>query len=141
MSTHPFNEDALKRYFQKNDRYAALSDIELIAVAPGRATAKMTVHPHHLNGLGTVHGGAIFTLADFAFAVASNSHGTMAVLINCSASYMKAAAAGILWAEAKELSRNHKLGAYTVEIKDDAGDLVAQLQCLAYRKRDRLPLD
>lgn len=28
----------------------------------------MTLHPHHLNGYGTVQGGAIFTLADFVFA-------------------------------------------------------------------------
>jgi acyl-CoA thioesterase len=47
----------------------------------GRAQAKMTLQPHHCNALGTVHGGAIFTLADFAFAAASNSHGTVAVAL------------------------------------------------------------
>jgi len=139
MTSHPFNEDAVKCYF-KNDRYAELSNIELLTAAPGQATAKMTLHPHHLNGLGTVHGGAIFTLADFTFAVAANSHGTMAVLINGSGTFMKAALTGTLWAEAWELSKNHKLGTYTVAIKDDAGDLVAQFQGLAYRKKDRLPV-
>jgi acyl-CoA thioesterase len=127
----------LKRLFQQ-DQFAARSNIELLAAGPGRATAKMTLHPHHLNGLKTVHGGAIFTLADFAFAVASNSHGTVAVALDVSIVFMKAATTGTLWAEAREASRTFKVGLYLVEVKDDAGDLVAQFQGLAYRKKDRL---
>ena len=64
----------VKRFF-KNDKFAERANIELLSVSPGQARAKMTLHPHHLNGYGTVQGGAIFTLADFAFAAASNSHG------------------------------------------------------------------
>ena len=124
----------------KNDRFAARNDIELLEVAPGRAKVKMTLHPHHWNGVGTVHGGAIFTLADFAFAAASNSHGTIAVAINVNISFLKAAKTGVLWAEAKEVSKNFKLGSYTVEVKDDAGDLVAIFQGMAYRKKDALPV-
>jgi acyl-CoA thioesterase len=128
----------LKRYFE-NDKFAARSDIELLSVSPGQARAKMTVHPHHWNGLGTVQGGAIFTLADFAFAAAANSHGTVAVAINVNITFMKAATAGTLWAEAKEISKNYKLGSYTVEVKDDHGDLVALFQGMAYRKADKIP--
>jgi acyl-CoA thioesterase len=120
----------------RNDQFAALSNIELLSVSPGRATARMTLHPHHLNGIGTVQGGAIFTLADFAFAAASNSHGTVAVAVNASITFMKAATTGTLWAEAKELAKNFKIGTYSVEIKDDHGDLIAQFQGLAYRKKD-----
>jgi acyl-CoA thioesterase len=125
-------------YF-KNDRFAALANIELLAVSPGQARAKMTLHPHHLNGYNTVQGGAIFTLADFAFAAASNSHGNVAVAINVSISFMKAARAGTLWAEAKEVSKNFKLGSYTVEVKDDAGELVALFQGMVYRKSEKIP--
>ena len=132
-------EDELKRLF-KHDRYAELSNIELLSAAPGHAKAKMTLHPHHLNALKTVQGGAIFTLADFTFAVACNSHGTMAVALNVSITFMKAATTGVLWAEARELSKNFKVGTYTVEVKDDAGDLVALFQGLAYRKKDKLPV-
>ena len=81
--------DRLKRFF-KNDKFAERANIELLSVSPGQARAKMTLHPHHLNGYGTVQGGAIFTLADFAFAAASNSHGTVAVAINVSITFMKA---------------------------------------------------
>ena len=133
------SEPELKRIF-KSDKYAELSNIELLTAGLGHATAKMTLHPHHLNALKTVQGGAIFTLADFAFAVACNSHGTMAVALDVSIVFMKAATTGILWAGAKEISRNFKVGLYVVEIKDDQGDLVAQFQGLAYRKKDKLPV-
>jgi acyl-CoA thioesterase len=132
--------ETVKRYF-KNDRFAARNDIELISVAPGQARAKMTLHPHHLNGYGTVQGGAIFTLADFAFAAASNSHGTVALAINVSISFIKAAKTGTLWAEARELSKNFKLGTYTVEVKDDAGDLIAVFQGMVYRKQETITAD
>ena len=133
------NIENIKRCL-KNDRFAGHTNIELLTVAPGHATAKMALHPHHLNGLGTVQGGAIFTLADFCFAAACNSHGTVAVALNVSITFMKAATSGTLWAEAKEVSKNFKVGAYAVEVKDDQGDLVAQFQGLAYRKKDKLPV-
>jgi len=130
--------DGIRRFF-KNDKFAEGANIELLSVSLGQARARMTLHPHHLNAYGTVQGGAIFTLADFAFAAASNSHGTVAVALNVSVTFMKAGRAGTLWAEARELSRNLKLASYTVEVKDDAGELVALFQGLAYRKSEKIP--
>jgi acyl-CoA thioesterase len=129
--------DTVKRFFKK-DKFAERTNIELLSVSPGQARAKMTLHPHHLNGYGTVQGGAILTLADFAFAAASNSHGKVAVAINVSITFMKAGTTGTLWAEAKEVSKNIKLGSYTVEVKDDQGELVAVFQGLAYRKSETI---
>lgn len=123
-----------------NDRFAERNNIELLEVSPGHAKAKLVLHPHHNNGLHTTHGGAIFTLADFAFAAAANSHGTIAVAINGSITFMKAGKTGTLWAEAREISKNRKIGSYVVEVKDDQGDLTALFQGLAYRKKDRLPV-
>jgi len=123
--------------YLKNDHFAARTGIELIEVASGHARAKMALQPYHLNGVGTVHGGALFTLADFAFAAACNSHGTVAVAIDANITFMKAAVTGTLYAEAKELSRNFKLGSYSVTVRDDNGELIAQFQGLAYRKKDK----
>ena len=128
----------VKRCF-KNDRFAAHSDIELLSVSPGHATAKMTLHSRHLNGVNTVHGGAIFTLADFAFAGASNAHGKVAVGINVSITYMKAVSSGTLRAEAREISANPKLASYTVNITDEHNTLIAVFQGLVYRKDQPLP--
>ena len=123
----------------RNDQFAARAGIELLEVSPGHAQARLTLEPHHWNGVGLTHGGAIFTLADFAFAAASNSHGTVAVAANVSITFIKAAKTGTLWAEARELSKNFKLGSYTIEVRDDSGDLVAIFQGLAYRKSEPIP--
>jgi acyl-CoA thioesterase len=128
----------IKEYFQR-DQFAARSNIELLEVSSGHAKARMTLQPFHWNGLNSAHGGAIFTLADFAFAAASNSHGTVAVAIDANITFMKAAATGTLYAEARELARNFKLGSYAVEVRDEQGDLIAQFQGLAYRKKDKVP--
>jgi acyl-CoA thioesterase len=99
----------------------------------------MTLQPCHWNGLDSVQGGAVFTLADFAFAAAANSHGTIAVAINVSITFMKGAKEGTLWAEAREISKNPRLGSYTVDVKTDQGEMVAIFQGLAYRKPDKIP--
>lgn len=119
------------------DQYAANADIILVSVSPGQAVAQMNVTERHHNGLGTAQGGAIFTLADFAFAAASNSHGTVAVAINVSITFLKAVKSGLLRAEAREISKSFKLGSYTVEVKDEVGDIVALFQGTAYRKGDK----
>jgi acyl-CoA thioesterase len=120
------------------DRYAKHSGIELVSVSPGQAVAQMLIQAHHLNALGSVQGGAIFTLADFAFAAASNAHGKAAVAINVSITYMKAASSGTLRAEARELSVNPKLGSYTVNVTDEHNTLIAVFQGLVYRKEQTL---
>jgi acyl-CoA thioesterase len=125
--------------YLKQDRFAAHAGVELVAVSPGYARARMAVQPHHRNAVGIIQGGAIFTLADYAFAAASNSHGTVAVAINATITFMKALSAGTLVAEAREVSKNFKLGTYTVEVKDEAGDLIALFQGMVYRKQDPIP--
>lgn len=129
----------LSQYLKAGDRFAEHSGIELVAVEPGHAVTRLAVEPWHMNAIGVVQGGAIFTLADFAFAAASNSHGTVAVGVNASITFQSAARGGVLTAEAREVGSNPKLASYTVEVKDDAGRLVAIFQGLVYRKTDPMP--
>ena len=124
-------------FFTENDHFARHCGIELLEVKPGWAKAKMEIQPIHLNGAKTVHGGAIFTLADFTFAAAANSHGRLALAINTSIVFSKSAHSGTLYAEAKELSKNRQLGNYQVEITDGQ-QLIAQFQGTAYRKQTSL---
>jgi acyl-CoA thioesterase len=127
----------LKDFFLK-DRFAAHVGIELLEMAPGRAKAKLEIYDHHRNAVGVVHGAAIFSLADLVFAVASNSHGTVALGINVSISYMTAARGGTLVAEAEEVSINPKLATYLIRILDDEQTLIALFQGTVYRKREAL---
>ena len=136
---NPSTEEALKRYMG-NDEFARICNIELVSARPGYAKARMALGRQHLNGFGIIQGGAIFTLADFAFAAASNAHGTVSVAVNTNMTFMKAAVSGTLWAEARENARNAKLGSYTVEVRDDQGELIGIFQGMAYRKKDPLPV-
>jgi len=130
--------DKLKEFFSKNDLFARHNNIELLEAGEGRALASMKIEPYHFNGAGTVHGGAIFTLADFAFAVASNSHGKLAMGINSSVNFVKAAVSGTLYAEATEQSLNPKLASYSVLITDDLKETVAIFQGMVYRKNESI---
>ncbi|MCD6352618.1 MAG: PaaI family thioesterase [Proteobacteria bacterium] len=129
----------IKKFF-KNDKFAKHVGIELLEVSEGRAKAKLEIKKEHLNGVKIVHGGAIFTLADLAFAAASNSHGTVALAINANISYLKAVSKGTLIAEAKEVSKNPKLATYSILITNEGGDTIAIFQGTAYRKKDKIPL-
>jgi len=124
----------IKHFFSREDKFARHSGVELLDVKPGWARTSMKIEAHHLNGAHTVHGGAIFTLADFAFAAASNSHGTLAMGITTSVSFVKAVTAGTLYAEAREVSLSHKLATYSVHVTDDVEAVVAIFQGTVYRK-------
>lgn len=127
----------LKEFF-KRDQFARHCGIELIEVSPGSAKAEMTVRKEHLNGLNTVHGGALFTLADFTFAAAANSYGQSTVAINVSITFMTAVTRGRVTAVAREISRNPKLSTYTIDICNEDGEVVAIFQGLAYQKKESL---
>jgi acyl-CoA thioesterase len=131
------DKEALKRYFEK-DRFATYVGIELIEISAGRATAVLKIKEHHLNAVDMVHGGVLFAIADLAFAAASNSHGKIAVAVNNSISYIKAAEGDVLYAEAREISKDRKLASYSVEIKDKTEKTVALLHGLAYRKKEKI---
>ena len=123
-------------FFEK-DTWARDAGIELLEVSTGRAKVRMQVEGRHKNSHGTVHGGAIFTLADTAFALASNSHGIPAAAINAHISYVKSASGGTLYADAEEFSINPKIATYTVEITDGDGEKIAIFQGMVYRKTPR----
>ncbi len=118
----------------KNDRFAKHVGIKLLEVSDGYAKAEMEIGDQHLNGLNMVHGAAIFSVADLAFAAAVNSHGVDAVAINMTVAFINTVRSGKLTAEAREISLNRKLGTYLISVTDDAGNLVANLQTTAYRK-------
>ena len=129
----------LAKVFEK-DRFATGIGIELLEVGTGRAVARMAVGPGHLNAAGVVQGGAIFTLADFAFAVASNSRGNVALAIEAHVTFLRAVRTGVLRAEATEEGGSRRLSTCTVRVTDEAGTLVALFTGTAFRKEDPLPL-
>jgi acyl-CoA thioesterase len=117
-----------------NDRFARKNAIKLVSVGQGEAIAEMTVSEDHLNGVGIVQGGALFTLADFAFAAASNSSGRLAVASHASISFFRGVSGGTLRAVARQISTGQTLGTYAVDILDEAGTQVAFFTGTAFSK-------
>ena len=65
-----------------HDRFAAETGVELLEVREGYAKARMLVTDKHLNGGGVCQGGALFTLADLAFAAVANSRNLLTLSLN-----------------------------------------------------------
>ncbi len=119
------------------DRFARTSGIRLAEVRAGYARTTLRLGPDHLNGVGIVQGGAIFTLADLAFAACCNSHGTVAVALDVSITFVRGLAKGTLTAEAREISVSRRVSVCDVRVTDAAGALVAAFKGTAFRKEQR----
>ena len=117
-----------------NDRFAHHNGIELVAVSEGSATTRMVIGTNHLNGVGIVQGGAIYTLADLALAAASNSHDVIAVGLTSTIAYFKAEKSGTLLATAREISLRRTVATYQVDVTNQGDELVASFQGTVYRK-------
>ena len=133
------NLEAIRRQFEEHDQFASTNGARLVELRQGFARAVMAVEERHWNSLGTVQGGAIFMLADFAFGAASNSGGKVAVGINTTMSFMKATRSGTLTAEATEISRTRRTSTCTVRVTNESGELVAFFQGTAYIKDEAFP--
>jgi acyl-CoA thioesterase len=136
----PNDFDAIKHHFA-NDRFAAVSGMRLVELRPGYAKTILPIDDRHLNNVGLVHGGAIFTLAAFAFGAAAKTGGKVAVGVNTQLSFLKATRSGTLYAEATEISRSRKLSVCTVRVTNDAGELIALFQGTAYIKDEPFPAE
>lgn len=116
----------------QKDRFAAANRIEIVEVAPGWAKGRMEAGPDHINSIGLIHGGALFSLAATTFFAACNAEGQMAPGVNMSIACLNPARPGTLWAEAEQVSRSRKLATATVRITDAEGGLIALFQGTAY---------
>lgn len=130
------DEKEIIEYFKK-DRFATENGMELLKVEPGYAEARMPVSKSHLNGYGTVQGGAMFTLADFAFAAASNAKGFATVSCGASINYFKPPVGKVITAKATEVSSSRRLCTYDVDVFDEDGGLVARYIGNGYIKKEK----
>jgi acyl-CoA thioesterase len=117
------------------DAFAKRCGIQLIECRPGFAQCTMEVTENHWNGIGTAMGGALFTLADFTFCVAANSHGPLAVSLHVSISYLRPCSSGILTAIATEVSRSSRIGVYRISITDEEQKQIADVTGTCYIKK------
>ena len=116
----------------KDDHTTKGMGMSIDAVGPGMAMLSMTVRKDHLNGHGSCHGGAIFTLADSAFAFACNSHNTITVAQHCSVTFLAPGREGDrLTATAREVTLAGRSGVYDVSVTRQDGVTIAEFRGLS----------
>ncbi len=114
------------RQFFKNDRFADGAGIVIDEIGDRWARCSMKLDERHKNAVGHVMGGAIFTLADFVFAVATNRpDASPTVTVSTSISFVGVGKGECLIGEAKLLKDGKRTCFYEVEIKDELGNFVA----------------
>jgi acyl-CoA thioesterase len=128
---------AAVKALMRRDRFARASGVRLAEVRDGYARTTLRLGPDHLNGVGVAQGGAIFTLADLAFAACCNSHGTVAVALDVTITFVRGLARGTLTAEAREISVSRRVSVCDVRVTDASGALVAAFKGTAFRKEEQ----
>lgn len=108
------------------DPFAQRLGVELVGVEADEIVLGLEVGDDHVNFLGVGHGGMIFSLADCAFSLASNSSGDRAVAIDTHLVLTAATVPGDhLVARVREVSRGRTLGTYRAEVSRSDGRVAA----------------
>jgi acyl-CoA thioesterase len=121
------------RAFFSADRWAAAAGVVIDSVQEDLVQCSMEIADIHRNAGGGVQGGAIFTLADLAFAVHSNldmvrgADVGITVGQSCSISYLKSTRGSRLIARSVCLSRGRSMAVYRISISDDLGVPIAEM--------------
>jgi acyl-CoA thioesterase len=127
------------RWMAEHDLYAKSQGMRLESAAPGQCSVSLTVRRDMLNAVGLTHGAVTYGLADFAFAVASNSHGQTAVALTTHMQYPAPSREGdTLQAVAREENLGRQTAAYRVEVRRGDGTLVGLFSGTVFRRGDRI---
>lgn len=102
----------------------------------GYAKCSMEIEPRHCNALGIPMGGTIFTLADFAFAVASNQRGRDVVTQASQITFLKSAKGKHLTAVARQVKDGKRICFFEVKVTDELGTEVAFVTINGYVVRN-----
>ncbi len=117
------NEEYVQRFFA-DDGFIKLVGAELVEVNEKKAVVKADIKPHHLNANGSVQGGMLFELGDFAFATLANFLHPMTVTQGGSIQYIKPAVSPYVTATATEIVRNGHNTVSQVLIRDAEENIV-----------------
>ncbi|WP_080797972.1 PaaI family thioesterase [Arabiibacter massiliensis] len=116
------------------DRFATeAAGCRVVSGERDRAVAEMELSDVHRNAMGNVMGGAIFTLADFALAIACNIGEEPTVSVDHTVSFLRATRGAKLTATAVCDKPGRHLAFYTVVVEDDLGKQIARMTATCYR--------
>lgn len=123
------------RDFFEGDRFATEAcGCHVVEAARGHAVCSFDIADVHLNAQHRVMGGAIFTLADFALAVACNVGEPPTVAVCNTIEYMSAVRGKRLIATCDADKSGRAMGFYTVSVTDELGTPVARMVASCFRR-------
>jgi acyl-CoA thioesterase len=133
MATN-FSPEKVVRHMYEKDLFSQWLGLEIIEVKEGYSKTQMSVRKEMLNGLGIVHGGIAFSLADSTFAFACNNRNVLSVALDTSINFLKPVQVGdVLTAETKELHNGKSTGLYQITITNQNGHTVAVFKGTCFR--------
>ena len=122
------------QFMLEHDNYASMTGVKVLELGDKYAKCVMDIAEVHMNAVRGVQGGAIFTLADFAFAAAANNgDGPNTVTLTANTSFMGAAKGKQLIAEARCTKDGRTTAFYLVEVCDELGTKVAEVMVTGYK--------
>ena len=123
----------------KEDLFSQWLGICAIKIEEGYSKIEMIIRPEMMNGLGIVHGGVAFSLADSAFAFACNNRNNLSVALDTSINFTKAVNVGdTLIAEATEIHNGRSTGLYIISIFNQHNEQVAHFKGNCFRTNKKL---
>lgn len=118
----------------EKDLFSQWLGIEVIELREGFSRTKMSIRKEMMNGLGVVHGGVTFSLADSTFAFACNNRNNLSLALDTSINFLKPVHVGdILFAEAKEIHNGRSTGLYQITVSNQENDVVALFKGTCFR--------
>ena len=133
LSENPTAEE-IDQFFRHDTFAYQQAECRITEARKGHGVAEMVIDPtKHLNAEGYVMGGALFTLADYAFAAATMPGATSSVSLTSTIEFIKGTQGGKLIATCDVDRSGRKVGFYTINVTDDQGDLVAKVVTTCYR--------
>ena len=121
------------REFFENDRFAVTNGAYIDEIGDKYAVVSMAIESRHRNAVDNVMGGAVFTLADFAFAVAANHEKVGTVSLSANISFLKASRGSKLIARAECVRDGRTTCYYRVTVTDDTGALISEVTINGYK--------
>jgi len=125
---------AVVEKMMQDDLFSQWLGIDVLEIREGYSKIRMTLRAEMMNGLGSIHGGIAFSLADSAFAFACNSRNNLSVALDTAINFTKATTPGdVLTAEAKELHNGRSTGLYLITIINQHNEPVALFKGTCFR--------
>lgn len=132
LPEHP-TPDQIEGFFSHDTFAYRQAGCRIVEAWKGHGVAEMVVDPaKHLNAEGRVMGGAVFTLADYAFAAASLCGAASSVSLASTIEFMKGTQGNKLVATCDVDRSGRKVGFYTIDVTDDEGEHVARVVTTCY---------